>query len=96
MGGFSRGWWPRLRSEQPTPRTGASGWHKEPTQARLFAGAARLREETGLVRRWHEGADREERVAALRERLGEGGFSAEWAEGWAMGLDAVIPDAVGY
>ena len=75
--------------------------------ARLFGAADAARQRTGVARYPIFDADRERRLAAVRERLGESDFDAAWAEGAALrsrkpsptrnaaGVSASVPQRLG-
>jgi hypothetical protein len=58
----------------------------------LWALAARLREEIGLVESPMEQASVSPRFAAARAAMGDDAFESAWAEGRAMVLEQVIRD----
>jgi tetratricopeptide (TPR) repeat protein len=62
--------------------------------ARIFGGAAALREMTGFHREPVEQPPNERQVSLTRKTLGEPAFAAAWAEGRLMTLDALMGEAL--
>jgi predicted ATPase/class 3 adenylate cyclase len=58
--------------------------------ARLFGAAAALRDTVGTPLPPYDRAAYNDHLAALRAGLGEEGFAAAWAEGWATSLEDAI------
>jgi predicted ATPase/DNA-binding SARP family transcriptional activator len=56
----------------------------------LYGAAAALRAATQAVLAPHEAADREQKLVALRERLGAADFEREWAAGERMSLEEAV------
>jgi len=67
---------------------GDAGNHRE--AARLFGMAAAARQQTDIARFKIFEADRERRLAAVRERLGESDFQMAWDEGAALTIEEAI------
>ena len=61
---------------------------------RIFGAAEALRLPYGYVLSPVAEADRFPALAACRERLGDGGFAAQWAAGQAMSMEQVLEDAL--
>ena len=62
--------------------------------ARLFAGAAALREAIGIPRELFEQIAYDHHLATVRAALGDDAFGVAWAAGTALPLDRTVGEAV--
>ncbi len=92
---FNRELGDRLRLAQVLDALGATaGALAQPERAALLHGAAEaLREASAVALGTLEQRDREQWLLPVRAALGEHGFAAAWAAGWALPLDEAIAAA---